>query len=48
MDTKWKKWINTLCITIVILVMAAAGIEGINLSNKFANVMDAVSYDTTF
>lgn len=48
MDTKWKKWINTLCITIVILVMAAAGIEGINLSNKFANVMDAVLYDTTF
>lgn len=48
MDTKWKKWINTLCITIVIIVMSAAAIEGVNVSNRFANVMDSVSYDTSF
>lgn len=37
MDTKWKKWLNTILITIVIAVMSVAGIYGLMECNTIAS-----------
>lgn len=48
MDIKWKKWINTFCITVVIILMALTAIEGVIASNKYGTVIDTTSSNTSF
>ena len=43
MDTKWKRWINTLCIAVVLCLMAAGGVYGINGTNGAASLQAGVS-----
>ena len=45
MDTKWKRWINTLCIAVVLCLMAAGGVYGINGTNGAASLQAGVSMD---
>lgn len=37
MDIKWKKWINTICIAAVLVMMSAAGIYGLMECNAIAS-----------
>ena len=48
MDIKWKKWINSLCITVVIIVMSLAAIEGVNISHQYGTQIDYAALGTSF
>ena len=45
MDIRWKKWINTLCIAVVICLMTAGGVYGLNGTNGAASLQTGVSLD---
>ena len=45
MDTKWKKWINTLCIVVVICLMTVGGIFSLNGTREAASLNGGVSMD---
>ena len=38
MDTKWKKWCNSLCIAIVLIAMTAGGIIAVNQCNNLGTI----------
>lgn len=41
MDTKWKKWANSICIVAVIISMVVAGVVGVNQFKKVASSNEA-------